>query len=108
VEPRERDVAVTYLDREGKAHLVEARVAIMACPKLVARRIVKGIPKDQAAAMGELTYGSYVVANALCAEPIVEASYDTWTNEAPFTDFIVADWVTRTGARGARRRGTRC
>jgi protoporphyrinogen oxidase len=105
VEPRERDVAVTYLDREGKAHLVEARAVIMACPKFVARNILRGIPKDQEAAMRELTYGSYVVANALCSEPIVEASYDTWTNEAPFTDFIVADWVSRTGV--ARRAPTR-
>ncbi|HEY5999483.1 MAG TPA: FAD-dependent oxidoreductase [bacterium] len=98
VEPRERDVAVTYLDAEGKAHLVEAKTVIMACPKFLARHIVKGIPKDQEAAIRELTYGTYVVANALCSEPIVEASYDTWTNAAPFTDFIVADWVSRTGA----------
>ena len=105
VEPRGSDVAVTYLDREGKAHLVEAKTVIMACPKFVARHLVKGIPKDQDAAMRELTYGSYVVANVLCSEPIVEASYDTWTDEAPFTDFIVADWVTRSGV--ARRAPTR-
>jgi len=97
VEPRSGGVSVTYLDREGRAHLVEAKTAIMACPKFIGRHLVKGIPKEQHAAMGELTYGSYVVANALCSEPIVEASYDTWTNAAPFTDFIVADWVTRTG-----------
>ncbi len=104
VEPRERDVAVTYLDREGRAHLVEAKTVIMACPKFVARHILKGIPKDQEAAMSELAYGSYVVANALCSSPVVEASYDTWTDDAPFTDFIVADWVTRTGV--ARRAKT--
>jgi hypothetical protein len=105
VEPRAGEVAVTYLDRERTAHLVEAKVVIMACPKFVARNIVQGLPKDQEAAMRELTYGSYVVANALCAEPVVEASYDTWTNAAPFTDFIVADWVSRSGA--ARRAPTR-
>jgi hypothetical protein len=105
VEPREGGVSVTYLDREGKAHVIDAKAAIMACPKFVARHIVKGMPKDQAAAIGELSYGSYVVANALCSEPIVEASYDTWTDAAPFTDFIVADWVTRSGP--ARRAKTR-
>jgi hypothetical protein len=46
-----------------------------------------------------------VVANVLCSEPIVEASYDTWTDAAPFTDFIVADWVTRNGV--ARRAPTK-
>lgn len=105
VEPRPGGVSVTYLDAAGRSHLVEAKTAIMACPKFVGRHILKGIPKDQHAAMGELTYGSYVVANALCSEPIVEASYDTWTNETPFTDFIVADWVSRTGV--ARRAPTR-
>jgi phytoene dehydrogenase-like protein len=97
-------VSVTYLDREGKAHLIEAKTAIMACPKFVARHIVKGLPKDQDAAIAGLSYGSYVVANALCSAPIVEASYDTWTDAAPFTDFIVADWVTRSGV--ARRAKT--
>lgn len=104
VEPRQGGVGVTYLDREGKAHLVEAKTAILACPKLVGRHILKGIPKDQLDVMGELSYGSYVVANVLCSAPIVEASYDTWTDAAPFTDFIVADWVTRTGV--ARRAKT--
>jgi phytoene dehydrogenase-like protein len=104
VEPREGGVSVTYLDREGRSHLVEAKTAIMACPKFVARHIVKGIPKDQLGVIGELSYGSYVVANALCSAPVVEASYDTWTDAAPFTDFIVADWVTRTGV--ARRAKT--
>jgi protoporphyrinogen oxidase len=74
---------------------VEAKAAILACPKYIARHIVKGLPKDQSDAMGELTYGSYVVANVLCTSPVIEASYDTWTDVAPFTDFIVADWVTR-------------
>lgn len=105
VEPREGGVSVTYLDREGRAHLVEAKTAIMACPKFVAAHLVKGLPREQAAAIGELSYGSYVVANALCSEPVVEASYDTWTDGAPFTDFIVADWVTRSGP--ARRAKTR-
>jgi hypothetical protein len=105
VEPRDGGASVTYLDRDGKAHLVDAKVVVMACPKFVARHIVKGMPKDQAAAIGELSYGSYVVANALCSEPVVEASYDTWTDAAPFTDFIVADWVTRSGP--ARRAKTR-
>ena len=104
VEPRADGVSVTYLDREGRSHLVEAKTAVMACPKFVGRHLVKGIPKDQVAAMSELSYGTYVVANVLCSSPIVEASYDTWTDAAPFTDFIVADWVTRSGV--ARRAKT--
>src|SRR5204862_489322 len=52
-------------------------------------------PTDQRAAMDELHYGTYLVANVLCSSPFLESSYDTWTDCAPFTDVIVADWVTR-------------
>lgn len=89
------NVVVTYLDRSGRPAAIEAKAVVMAAPKYVARRIVKGLPEDQVAAMAELRYGSYVVANVLCRAPITQESYDTWTDSAPFTDFIVADWITR-------------
>ncbi|MBI2877651.1 MAG: FAD-dependent oxidoreductase [Candidatus Tectomicrobia bacterium] len=108
---RKRDgVLVTYVDRDGRPAAVEARAVVMAAPKYITRHLVQGLPQDQLEAMGELRYGSYLVGNVLCSAPITEAAYDTWTDTAPFTDFIVADWVTRGSApskapsdRGAKR-----
>jgi oxygen-dependent protoporphyrinogen oxidase len=88
-------VVVTYVDRNGRPAAVECKTCIMAAPKYVARHVVKGIPADQLAAMSELRFGTYLVANVLCSSPISQSSYDTWTDVAPFADFIVADWVTR-------------
>jgi hypothetical protein len=95
VEQSASGVIVTYVDRNGRPAAIEAKVAVMASPKYITRHIVKGLPKDQMDAMGELKYGSYLVANVLCTSPISQGSYDTWTDCAPFADFIVADWVTR-------------
>lgn len=96
-------VKVTYVDRNGRPAAVEAKVAIAAFPKYIAKHVVKGIPADQLAAMSELRNGSYLVANVLCTAPITQSAYDTWTDCAPFTDVLVADWVTR--APGEKRTG---
>jgi protoporphyrinogen oxidase len=104
IQERGGSVIVTYLDKAGRPAAVEAKVVVVASPKYIARHIVKGLPKDQAAAIDELTYGSYVVANVLCSSPVAEGSYDTWTDVAPFTDFIVADWITRGPDQRARTR----
>jgi monoamine oxidase len=103
VENTTTGVKVTYVDRLGRPSAVEAKAAIVACPKYIAKHVVKGIPADQLAAMNELHYGTYLVANVLCTTPISESAYDTWTDVASFTDFIVADWVTR--APGEKRPG---
>jgi monoamine oxidase len=88
-------VIVTYVDRNGRPSAVECKTCVMAAPKYVAKHLVKGIPADQLAAMSELRYGTYLVANVLCNSPIAQTSYDTWIDTVPFTDYIVADWVTR-------------
>lgn len=103
VEQSATGAKVTYFDRNGRPAAVEAKTVIMAAPKYVTRRIVRGLPADQDSAMGELKYGSYLVANVLCSSPITQGSYDTWVDTAPFTDVIVADWVTRTP--GEKRSG---
>jgi monoamine oxidase len=104
VEPKGDRVFVTYVDRNGRPACIDAKAAVMASPKYITRHLVRGLPADQAEAMGELKYGSYVVANVLCKTPIAESSYDTWTDVSPFTDFIVADWVTRGADRKAKTR----
>jgi monoamine oxidase len=103
IEPKGEGVVVTHVDKAGRFSAVEARVAIMASPKYISKHLVAGIPKDQEAAMSEIQYGSYVVANVLCSSAISDNSYDTWVDTAPFTDFVVADWI----ARGADKRATK-
>lgn len=103
VEPQGDKVIVTHVDKGGRFSAVEARTVVMANPKYIAKHLVKGIPRDQEAAMSELSYGSYVVANVLCSSVISDNSYDTWVDTAPFTDFIVADWI----ARGPNKKATR-
>jgi oxygen-dependent protoporphyrinogen oxidase len=103
VEPQGDKVIVTHVDKGGRFSAVEARVVIMANPKYIAKYLVAGIPKDQEAAMSGLNYGSYVVANVLCTSAITDNSYDTWVDTAPFTDFIVADWI----ARGPDKKATK-
>ncbi len=100
VEPTGSGAVVTYVNREGRFTAIEAKAVVMASPKYITRHIVKGLPEDQSEAMMELDYGSYLVANVLCKTPIAEGSYDTWTDCAPFVDFIVADWVTRGAGNG--------
>jgi len=95
IEDKGGKVLVTTMDKSGKASAVEAKAVIMACPKYIAKHIVKGLPKEQIAAMEGLQYGSYVVANVLCTSAITDGSYDTWTDEAAFTDVLIADWITR-------------
>jgi monoamine oxidase len=103
VEQSATSAKVTYMDRNGRPAAIDGRCVIMAAPKYITRRIVKGIPPEQFAAMGELKYGSYLVANVLCSSPVTQGAYDTWVDTAPFTDVIVADWVTRTP--GEKRTG---
>lgn len=95
VEDKGGKVIVTAIDADGEAIAIEAGAVLMACPKYVAKHVVKGLPKDQVAAMDGLTYGSYVVANVLCTSAVTDGSYDTWTDVAPFTDVLLADWITR-------------
>jgi monoamine oxidase len=99
VEPNGNGVTVTLVDGTGNAQAVDAQVVILAVPKFVAKRIVVGLGAEQRAAMGGLRYGHYVVGNVLCSAPIVADSYDTWTDTTPFTDFIVADWVSKGAGR---------
>lgn len=95
VEDRGGKVIVTAIDPHGEPIAIEAGAVLMACPKYVAKHLVKGLPRDQVAAMDDLAYGSYVVANVLCTSPVTDGSYDTWTDVAPFTDVLLADWITR-------------
>ena len=78
----------------GELVTVTARAAIIACPKFIGKKIVKGLPREQFQAMDALRYAPYLVANICSREVIYNGSYDT-NVPAPsvVVDFNVADWV---------------
>ncbi len=94
VVPGNNSVSVTYL-REGKLATVSAKAVLMCTPKLIASRIVMGLPERQQAAMRRTRYAPYPVVNLIFDKPIYNRGYDSWCPGNSFTDFIVADWTVR-------------
>ena len=88
----EKEVWVTYV-KDGNAETVSANCAIVAIFKHFAKRIVKGLPSEQSAAMWNMKYQPYLVVNILLNGVPYRKSYDTWLKDAVFTDFIIADWI---------------
>jgi protoporphyrinogen/coproporphyrinogen III oxidase len=95
VVPGKGDVQVTYITN-GELKTVAAKAVIMATPKFITRRIVEGLPEKQSEAMHKIRYIPYPVVNLIFDKPVINDGYDTWCPGNAFTDFVVADWVTRT------------
>ena len=87
-------VVVTYV-HGGAVKSLEAKAAIVAIPKFIARRVVAGLPAAQSQAMAKIPYAPYAVVNLIFDAPVFNRGYDTWCPGNAFTDFIVADWVIR-------------
>src|SRR5258706_9278896 len=67
VETGPRSVRIFW--SEGSAErMVEARTAIVAAPADQARAMLRGIPEDTAAALGQISYGQFVTAAILTSE----------------------------------------
>jgi hypothetical protein len=88
------EVRVTYY-REGKIATVSTKAVIVCAPKLIASRLVGGLPEEQKSAMHRTRYIPYPVINLIFDKPIYNRGYDTWCPGNSFTDFIVADWTVR-------------
>jgi len=88
------EVRVTYY-REGKLATVSTKAVIVCAPKLIASRLVGGLPEEQKSAMHRTRYIPYPVVNLIFDKPIYNRGYDTWCPGNSFTDFIVADWTVR-------------
>lgn len=88
------EVRVTYY-RERKLTTVAAKAVIVCLPKLIASRLVSGLPGEQKAAMQRTRYAPYPVVNVIFDKPVYNRGYDTWCPGNAFTDFIVADWTVR-------------
>ncbi|HZM68965.1 MAG TPA: FAD-dependent oxidoreductase [Candidatus Cryosericum sp.] len=111
VQPDGGRVLVAYAPQGAAGDLsalecVSADTVVVAAPKLIARRIVAGLPPDQQAAMAAIRYAPYMVAN-FCFDGVVhDGCFDT-NVPAPdaMSDFVCADWTKRRGS-GPRDRPT--
>ncbi|MFN7996833.1 MAG: FAD-dependent oxidoreductase [Bryobacteraceae bacterium] len=86
---------VTY-SHHGNLRTVSAKAVIIACPKFIAKKIVKGLDREHAESMAQLRYAPYLVINVCSREVIYNGSYDTnIPAPSPIVDFNVADWVEK-------------
>jgi protoporphyrinogen/coproporphyrinogen III oxidase len=106
IEPEAGGKSVLIHALVGKEpHAIRARKVIIAVPKFFAARILPHVHVAQRAAMTAFRYAPYPVFN-VCLDGVgPEPAYDNWFLDAPFADFIPADWVRYAG-RGPKDRKT--
>lgn len=98
--PRADGVTVVAVDGNGP-YAIDARAAVVACPKFVAARIVEGLPETQVAAMRRIRYRAYLVANVLIDAPGPADAMGIYlvpegkAAVGAFTDFVVAAWAAK-------------
>jgi hypothetical protein len=78
---------------------------VVALGKFYATHIVPDLPAPQSEAMKQYRYIPFPTFNICLTSPGPEPAYDNWFLDAPFTDFIPADWVIHSG-RGPKQRKT--
>ena len=93
VEQKASKVYVSYSE-QGQLKTIAAKTAIIACPKFIAKRIIKGLDQEHFDAMTAMRYQPYLVVNVCSNQVIYNGSFDT-NIPAPsiIVDFNVADWV---------------
>lgn len=69
---------ISYIDANNEAQSIMTEKVIMSCPKFVAAKLIDQLPAAKLAAIAELEYRAYVVANLLINRPISESDYDLY------------------------------
>ena len=62
------DQGTATFSHEGELQTVAAKAVVIACPKFIAKKIVKGLDREHAEAMAQLRYAPYLVVNAAHAK----------------------------------------
>ncbi|MBI2932854.1 MAG: FAD-dependent oxidoreductase [Planctomycetes bacterium] len=106
IERDDAGVRISYADASGALHAVRARTCIVACPKFVARRLLRD--PGRSAAMGQLEYRAYLVANVLLRQPLRSPCYELFRltgrlhpearpreafRDLAFTDLVFGAWA---------------
>jgi Flavin containing amine oxidoreductase len=103
VEPKGTTVNVSYSEGQ-EIRTVAAKAVIMACPKFIAKKLVKGLNNEQYEAMAAERYQPYVVANVCLNRVVYNGSYDTnIPYPSTIVDFNVADWVENRDNKNVNR-----
>ncbi|HEY3256192.1 MAG TPA: FAD-dependent oxidoreductase [Polyangiaceae bacterium] len=103
VEAGKPDHVLVHTLQNGEPHTIRARAAIVAVPKFFASRIVPQLSAAQRDAMREYRYAPYPVFNVCLKQAGPQPAYDNWFLDAPFADFVTADWVTHAGKRPSQQ-----
>lgn len=78
---KENEVWITYEDIKGVIKTIVAKSCIVASPKFVTKHIVSNIPSEQTAIMEQISYRSYIVANAIYEGAVNSPAYDVYCME---------------------------
>lgn len=84
---------------------LRAKAVIIAAPKYIAKRMVRGLVPARIDAMNGLRYLPFCIFNVCLDSAGPEPAYDNFFVDTPFTDFISADWVIHAG-KGPKERKT--
>lgn len=87
VRAQQNGVLISYIDANNQAQSILAERVIMSCPKFVAAKVIEQLPAAKLAAIAELEYRAYVVANLLIDRPIKESDYDLYWLGSDNSDF---------------------
>jgi protoporphyrinogen oxidase len=88
VRAEQNGILISYVDANNQAQSILAEKVIMSCPKFVAAKLIDQLPSAKLAAIAELEYRAYLVANLLINRPIKESDYDLYWLGAGKSDFI--------------------
>ncbi len=69
-------VLVTYENQAQEVCCIHAEYVVMACPKMVVKKILKEIEPIRAQALSQIKYHAYLVANLWLNQPIKDDFYD--------------------------------
>ncbi|MGE3975552.1 MAG: FAD-dependent oxidoreductase [Bdellovibrionales bacterium] len=92
------DHVLIYYVQDGKPKCLQAKKAVMSCPKFVVAKVVQDLEEDRLAAIRSLKYRSYLVANILIKPPLKDSFYDLFF--MPAARFQQKDLRSRAKAQG--------
>jgi protoporphyrinogen oxidase len=103
IEPKGAKVRVSYSDGH-EIRTVAAKAVIVACPKFIGKKLIRGLDGEHYDAMNAMRYQPYIVANVCFNRVVYNGSYDTNVPyPSPVVDFNVADWVDNRENRNVNR-----
>jgi hypothetical protein len=107
VQPNADGVQVLYEDASRTLRCIQAKACVFAAAKMVASKVITGLPPEQYRAMDAINYRAYIVANVLLKKPVQSPTYELYDlkgqvpempramnpSDRPFTDICFGSWA---------------